>query len=1197
MMNKTKRYSIQIILLLFTIYTTAQAPANIVKGSINTPYTVTENETLVATQSIILSPNTHIKSGSTFLAKISPDEYIPFTLSNENFIFTRKYQRALQSAANISNNSDVIESVTYHDGLGRPIQNVAIKGSPNKNDIITHINYDNIGRQGKEYLPYMDNIGLLSSYRNSSDAETGTNNYYKLNYPQDIDNALPNPFSEKGFDNTPLNRVLLQAAPGKDWALNSGHEIKLDYQTNSSIDEVKFYVVTTALNSEGVYFPAVSSTINYADNQLYKTITKNENWVSGKNNTTEEFKNKEGQVVLKRTYADYGSQTEVKHDTYYIYDTYGNLSYVLPPKAEGAITQPILNDLCYLYKYDTKNRLVEKKLPGKDWEYIVYDKLDRPILTQDANLKALNKWLFTKYDAFSRPAYTGEYVNTAQTTRATVQTLADASSNLFESRQTTALNINNSAVNYSNVAFPNTDINLFTISYYDNYENIDLDGGVSADSYGITPITNAKGLNTCSKVRVLNNFKWITTVFYYDSKGRPIYNYSKNTYLDIISTSKSKLDFAGKVMETTITHQKGAATPVSTIDVFTYDHMGRLLTQKQKINNQAEELITANTYDNLGQLISKGIGGKINQPRLQTIDYSYNIRGWLTGINDGDINNSAITMGTGDLFGFQINYSNPSSGAPLHNGNISQTFWKTQTQNTSLKNYTYSYDALNRLTSAVSQDAGRYNESLSYDKNGNILNLTRKGYTDANATDLGIMDNLVFTYDLGNKLFKVKDSSGSTEGFKDGIDTAQEYTYDANGNMKTDDNKGIAAITYNHFNLPVDVTISGQTIHYDYDASGVKQRKVVSGITTDYANGFQYEKLGSGNSVLKFFPTAEGYVNHNNGIFEYIYQYKDHLGNVRLSYCDADNNGTVINAEIVEENNYYPFGLKHKGYNTVSTSTNPALKYKYNGKELQDELQLNVYDYGARNYDPTLGRWMNIDPLAELSRRFSPYMYCYNNPVRFIDPDGMYSTEEWKKDNGVKDSDLESIFEAPSSEPQTEGTDFNINNNEPPVSLFAATMGDVFNRVVNTRKYKDGDGIFSVWTHGAPGYMADEINGGGITTIEQFEAMMEKMSPNWVNARDKAGAVLFLFACNSGATNESNGINIAEIISKAHPNMRIVAAEGYYVYSKLQNGKYKISGIDAIQDSGDNLGYMVSYYEGKRVSRELYTDVLKRIRK
>ncbi|WP_449528531.1 RHS repeat-associated core domain-containing protein [Flavobacterium ajazii] len=94
-------------------------------------------------------------------------------------------------------------------------------------------------------------------------------------------------------------------------------------------------------------------------------------------------------------------------------------------------------------------------------------------------------------------------------------------------------------------------------------------------------------------------------------------------------------------------------------------------------------------------------------------------------------------------------------------------------------------------------------------------------------------------------------------------------------------------------------------------------------------------------------------------------------------------------AEIVEENNYYPFGMKHKGYNSVSTSTNPALKYKYNGKEFLDELGLNMYDYGTRNYDPAIGRWMNIDPLTEKMRRYSPYNYAFDNPVFFIDPDGM----------------------------------------------------------------------------------------------------------------------------------------------------------------------------------------------------------------
>ncbi|MGV0830661.1 RHS repeat domain-containing protein [Empedobacter brevis] len=94
---------------------------------------------------------------------------------------------------------------------------------------------------------------------------------------------------------------------------------------------------------------------------------------------------------------------------------------------------------------------------------------------------------------------------------------------------------------------------------------------------------------------------------------------------------------------------------------------------------------------------------------------------------------------------------------------------------------------------------------------------------------------------------------------------------------------------------------------------------------------------------------------------------------------------------VLEENNYYPFGLKHKGYNNTNVA-NPNYKYKYNGKELQDDFNINLYDYGARNYDPAIGRWFNIDPLAEKSRRFSPYTYALNNPVFFIDPDGMEAT-------------------------------------------------------------------------------------------------------------------------------------------------------------------------------------------------------------
>jgi RHS repeat-associated protein len=119
-----------------------------------------------------------------------------------------------------------------------------------------------------------------------------------------------------------------------------------------------------------------------------------------------------------------------------------------------------------------------------------------------------------------------------------------------------------------------------------------------------------------------------------------------------------------------------------------------------------------------------------------------------------------------------------------------------------------------------------------------------------------------------------------------------------------------------------------------------------------------------------------------------VYQYKDHLGNIRLSYSDVNqNNSSPVSLQIKEENNYYPFGLQHKGYNNVVNGRDH--KYGFGGKEEQDELGLEWIDITARNYDPALGRWMNIDPLAEQMRRHSPYNYAFDNPIYFMDPDGM----------------------------------------------------------------------------------------------------------------------------------------------------------------------------------------------------------------
>lgn len=172
------------------------------------------------------------------------------------------------------------------------------------------------------------------------------------------------------------------------------------------------------------------------------------------------------------------------------------------------------------------------------------------------------------------------------------------------------------------------------------------------------------------------------------------------------------------------------------------------------------------------------------------------------------------------------------------------------------------------------------------------------------------------------------------------------------------------------FTMPTGVKLSKQVIE---SGNGEK--------FTYYAGNYVYE-----GSSLKFFNHAEGYVDAEGG-YKYVYQYKDHLGNIRLSYQDVSETSTP-SLQVLEENNYYPFGLRHKGYNNVVNGTHHP--YTFNGKEEQEELGLNWHDFHARNYDASLGRWFVVDPLAEDPNQIdkSPYNYAVNNPILYNDPDG-----------------------------------------------------------------------------------------------------------------------------------------------------------------------------------------------------------------
>ncbi len=1138
------------------------------------------------------------------------------TTDNKNFVLTTSYQIPLDQnqveiLTNDSQENDLkIESISYIDGLGRPLQNIAIRAGKDNEDIITPIVYDQLGRIPKEYLPYPK--PTIESGKYIIDPLGDLDTYYENNFSEDSgpNSGEINPYSEKRFENSPLNRVLEQGAPGWDWKINDNfnddtdHTIKHYFQTNSS-SEVKYFFVNFDSSTED---PELKNNGFYSSGELYKTVTKDENWQpsDGIYGITYEFKNKSGQVVLKRSSVFDASKTDQDpnyHDTYYIYDDFGNLTYVLSPeaseniiKSNGQIDGNVLNELAYQYKYDHRNRLIEKKIPGKGWEYILYNKLDLPVMTQDSIQRTKNEWNFTKYDALGRVAYTG--ISKSYHPKHHIKNLLINAGTQYESQTNTSIQVGstdqtNIYYTYNTSVSEIGDVTILTVNYYDDY--IDMDSlTLPSTVFSKGTLSQPKGLPTVSKIRVLGTTDWITSLTGYDEKGRVLITRSKNNYLDTYDYTANILDFTGKVTQSLTSHSKTGNPTINTSDYFTYDHMGRLLTHKQKINSEDVQLIASNVYDELGQLVVKGVGGismldgytgltnvdvssqgvitntytgggsatwqsllktlgeippeydggielivdqtnqltrfglvktngmslnpndyydyglqlaadgtvhRINggtsttslgipyvqgdlfrikregqsiefyhnnthltgasislsqtefeaplagklsfsgpaggsvsnlnffspetNNTLQTVNYDYNIRGWLTDINDVDavVNEKKNEIDVyNDLFNFRINYNRiegNNNGTPLYNGNIAQTLWRTKSNDQQLRSYNYVYDNLNRIKEAIGYKGLDLNSmianishdvsGISYDLNGNIGSLIRKGII-SQSSPISTWDNLTYTYNGTNKLLKVEDL-GTTEGFKDGINSGNDYEYDANGNMIKDENKNITNITYNHLNLPTQVTILengiGGYIDYVYDATGVKIKKTFTetGVnpvpkSTEYAGNFVYsDNESQGTMQLEFFNHPEGYIQPVGGTansvkvfrkddtgggstgytgFNYVYQYKDHLGNIRLSYTDADDNQVIDSSnEIIEESNYYPFGLKQKGYNNVVQGGNGlAQNYKtYQGQEINEDLSYNMLEFRYRHYDPAIGRFVTIDPLAE--------DYTYNSPYAF----------------------------------------------------------------------------------------------------------------------------------------------------------------------------------------------------------------------
>ena len=462
------------------------------------------------------------------------------------------------------------------------------------------------------------------------------------------------------------------------------------------------------------------------------------------------------------------------------------------------------------------------------------------------------------------------------------------------------------------------------------------------------------------------------SVMYYDDRYRVIQRKGNNS-LNGMEAVYTSYNFEGSPVKEKRIHSVPGQDIITEVRNHTYDLANRLLQTTYQLNDDAPVILVDNVYDEIGRLKTEKRTG---HSKLRT-DYTYNLRSWTKGIN-------------GPLFHQTLTYQESIDGTtPCYNGNISSMIWKSGgSAATNEMGYRFTYDGLSRMkdaiygeTNTLSINQNRFSEQITgYDKMGNILSLLRYGQTSA--TGYGLVDNLNLVYN-GNQLQSVDDHApnsvyGNGMEFKDNANQPVEYGYDKNGNLTKDLNKNISNIRYNLINLPSQITFSdGNIIDYEYGSDGRKLRTVHQTgntiLTTDYCGNAIYE-----NGSLKLLLTETGYVSFPDKKFHFYL--KDHQGNVRVV---ADKDG-----KLEETNDYYPFG----GTFTTSTSVQP---YKYNGKELDRVSGLNLYDYGARYYDATIGRWCMVDSLSEKYYLFNSYNYCGNNPARYVDPDGNGWNEAW----------------------------------------------------------------------------------------------------------------------------------------------------------------------------------------------------------
>jgi RHS repeat-associated protein len=833
-------------------------------------------------------------------------------------------------------------TISYLGGFGNTLQQVASQTSPSKKDLVMPVEYDVHGRQLKNYLPYVS-AANDSKYRSAALNNGGYTGSEQYLFYQSVDTNIAsdtNPFTITELEPSPLGRVTAQTGVGSEWHANQ-KKVTQAYLLNRTSDNIRLWTVGT----DGL----PTSTAAYSDYQLRVQVMADEN-----GNQVKVWTDKLGRTVQKATEQSAG----VWLTTVYIYNDLGQLAFMLSPEGVRNLAgylpaQTYLDKWAFQYHYDAQGRLIESRTPAEQgWRYIVYDALDRPVMSQNPEQTTRSEWTFVKYDIYGRAVVTG-YKAIAGSTRTSVQASVDAQSKNYEITDNTAV-----GYTLTNTYPSAVENDLLSISYYDNYNFLSNSGwDAEVHSFAFVPeltnqtySTKVNGLPTGGKARVIRatpTSQWLNGVQYYDAKYRPIQMITEN-HLNGLDRNTNRYAL-GRVEETLQTHQVGASVKIG--KKFTYDHANRIIRISQSINGSADQVVAQYEYNELGQLVDRKLHDTGGSNFMQSVDYRYSIRGWLLSINNAALTNGTWNDDSNDYFGMVLMYekSEAELGTPSYNGNITAVKWKGPGSAPGLpgrKSYSFTYDKADRLTAANfkvygstswDQEVGSQTEAIgSYDDNGNIQSLQRNqrkyDFLSTNSYKAETVDDLTYTYSavVGNQLIKVEDATSKIAGFKNGVSNSTEYTYDKKGSIKTDDNKGVISTVFNVLDKPYQVTMSdGYMLEYTYSAGGDKlaMKTYLNGAlqsVTDYVNGMVYE-----NNTLKYFGSPEGRVVKNGSTYEYQYSIADHQGNTRVLFTSAApvvqaKTATIEAANQSSESGFfikYPTGAN---INPVSTNNHTA---------------------------------------------------------------------------------------------------------------------------------------------------------------------------------------------------------------------------------------------------------------------------------